>query len=559
MTSTDVNCCTDFYRAVYVGSLDDLYEILGKTERKIMSNLAQSYNEMGETPLLVAINKRHPFVVQFLVDILEIDISQVGRFSWKDSNYLNIPPLFAAIISDQMSITNYLIETKKDAVNLDLFMKGSTTTRLDKINVLELIGAAYILHGVRDSHLRGLIYWEKAEILGQHVIVDGSSISKTFISYLIVFFIMENSLDAMTLEEAEEKTKNRLIIQQALYVGQQVLERLLLFPNIYIISKISKFMTNSDLNSRFRTHEDLENLSNISIYVLKQLNKWWENDSASCVSMETWDVNKEALNYCWGSIRLLHKDITSNSTLLFPNFMFVFSFASEHLNRVHAKYWPANQKDRDDALYEMTKIVCHISVSIMHVLPQLSSKESKQFKTSLARYIHLYEEWETDKPYVFHRACNLPYLVGQKTNYEQVIQLFLEAGADPNAVNADGNTPLQCLLPKNEFQYWLTNPWDSPNEKDVPIIRSNFIASVRVLLDAGSHVDQSNRRGETILELLKRNRKMQQSFKAPFDPFLESVIDSVLPLTCYCAQSIRKNNIPIVKLPPTLQLFVRRH
>jgi hypothetical protein len=115
------------------------------------------------------------------VDILEIDISQVGRFSWKDSNYLNIPPLFAAIISDQISMTNYLIETKKVAVNLDLFMKDSTTTSLDKINVLELIGAGYILHGVCDSHLRGLIYWEKAEIFGQHVIVDGSSISKTFI------------------------------------------------------------------------------------------------------------------------------------------------------------------------------------------------------------------------------------------------------------------------------------------------------------------------------------------------------------------------------------------
>lgn len=372
---------------------------------------------------------------------------------------------------------------------------------------------------------------------------------------------MENSLDAMTLEEAEEKTKNRLIIQQALYVGQRVLERLLLFPNIYIISNISKyswtFMTNSDLNSIFRTYDELENASNISIYVLKQLNIWWENNSASYVSMETWDVNKEALNHCWSSVRLLHKHITSN--MLFPNFMFVFSFASEHLNRVHAKYWPTNQKDRADALYQLTKIVCHIAVSIIRMLPQLGSKESKQFKTSLAHYIHLYEEWETDKPYVFHRACDLLYLVGQKSNYEQVIQLFLEAGADPNALNADGNTPLHCLLPKNEFQYWLTNPWDNPNEKDVPIIRSNFIASVRVLLDAGSHVDQSNRRGETILELLKRNRKMQQSFKAPFDPFLESVIDSVLPLTCYCAQSIRKNNIPIVKLPPTLQLFVRRH
>ena len=365
----------------------------------------------------------------------------------------------------------------------------------------------------------------------------------------------------MTLEEAAHISKCKLVIKQALFVSRRILKELRLFPNIYIISNFSKswMFFASDLHSRFRSFDELPSASSISMYILKQLNNWWGKNSASDVSTEAWDVNKEALNRCWIKIGY-QKEITPNSTSLFQNFMFIFSFACEHLKRIHTSYWPTHQKDRTESLYETTNIVCDISISIMRMLSQLSSRESKRFKQSLAHYIHLYEEWETDKPNLFHRACRLVCLVAQKEpNYAEVIQLFLESGANPNAVDADGNIPLHCLLPKNEFEYWLTNPWDNPNEKDVPIIRSNFISSVHILLGAGSHVDQSNRRGETVMELLKRNRKMQQSFKAPFDPHLQSVINGVLPLSCYCAKSIRKSNIPIVKLPPTLQLLVRRH
>lgn len=171
----------EFFCAVSVGSLDDLNKIIGKIGGEMIFNLAQSYNEMGETPLLVAISNRHLNVVQFLVGVLEIDISQEGRFSWKDLNYLKIPPLFAAIISDQMSIIHYLIETKKVAVNLDLFLSDSSTHHItelfrNKIDVLELIGAAYILHGDRESCLCGLSYWEKSESFVP-VPVDGRSIS----------------------------------------------------------------------------------------------------------------------------------------------------------------------------------------------------------------------------------------------------------------------------------------------------------------------------------------------------------------------------------------------
>ena len=131
----------------------------------------------------MAINKRHLHVVTFLVDVLDIDISQVGRFSWKGLNYLNIPPLFAAIISDQMSIIKYLIETRKVAVNLDSFMKDSITV-LFKMNILELIGAAYILHAERGCRLRGLSYWKKAESLG-HLKIGDISISTRILKCVI--------------------------------------------------------------------------------------------------------------------------------------------------------------------------------------------------------------------------------------------------------------------------------------------------------------------------------------------------------------------------------------
>jgi hypothetical protein len=350
-------------------------------------------------------------------------------------------------------------------------------------------------------------------------------------------------LSLETMEEAEQiPTKDELIIQRALIVCELVLRQLRLFPNIYILSNFIK-------------HSWMSWIS-----VLQQLNIWWEN-SASFVSAEAWNFNKTALDHCLSSIRHEQNDFPASTSCILKKLTFVFSFASEHLIRIHSMYWPTNQKDRADNIHDTTKIVCILSVSIMRMLSQVSFQDGERFKQNLARYIHIYEEWETDKPNLFHRACNLFYVVEQKEpDYQQVIRLFLEAGANPNAIDADGNIPLHCLLPKNDFEYWLTNPWDNPNENDnIPVIRSNFIESVRVLLDAGSHVDQSNRRRESVLELLKRNRKKQQSFKASFDSRLDDVIHSVLPLTCYCAQSIQKNNIPVENLPPTLQLFVRNH
>lgn len=86
-----------------IGSEFELREILDAEGRKITINAAESYNEQGETPLLVAMRRKHFDAVKFLVTDLKVDvIGQNGRFSWKGIDCSEVPPLFAAIISGKI-------------------------------------------------------------------------------------------------------------------------------------------------------------------------------------------------------------------------------------------------------------------------------------------------------------------------------------------------------------------------------------------------------------------------------------------------------------------------
>lgn len=84
MASAKTNSNQHFFQAVANCSVDDLRKILDMEGLESTTKLAQSYNETGETPLLVAIGQQHClqhfFVMKFLVDLLNVDISQTGRF-----------------------------------------------------------------------------------------------------------------------------------------------------------------------------------------------------------------------------------------------------------------------------------------------------------------------------------------------------------------------------------------------------------------------------------------------------------------------------------------------
>ena len=112
-----------------------------------------------------------------------------------------------------------------------------------------------------------------------------------------------------------------------------------------------------------------------------------------------------------------------------------------------------------------------------------------------------------------------------------VIQLLLETGADPNAVDIYGNTPLHLLALNCELE--------------------DRTAVAQLLLDAGCHFDQVNANGETALSLSKKPQGAQ------VHPFVEIVPS----LFCCCAQVIAKHKIPFKheEIPTAVQSDVELH
>jgi hypothetical protein len=130
-----------------------------------------------------------------------------------------------------------------------------------------------------------------------------------------------------------------------------------------------------------------------------------------------------------------------------------------------------------------------------------------------------------------------PYYV----NVTPILQFFLDAGVDPNATDHNGQAPIHILAQHSEI-------------KGVPIM-------LKALLNAGAHIDQATPDGKTIGSIL--NEQQLQLHLPSFHPF-ESMSDNplnvVLPLTCYCAQFIRRNGIPYQdQLPARLKKFVSIH
>jgi hypothetical protein len=87
------------------------------------------------------------------------------------------------------------------------------------------------------------------------------------------------------------------------------------------------------------------------------------------------------------------------------------------------------------------------------------------------------------------------------------------------------------------------------------------VALFQALVNAGTHLDMATDEGNTILSVLKKNlmRPNQRSLIVP--PYYESVLNTVFPLKCYCAQVIRRHGIQFDedRLPIHLQEFVSQH
>ena len=94
--------------------------------------------------------------------------------------------------------------------------------------------------------------------------------------------------------------------------------------------------------------------------------------------------------------------------------------------------------------------------------------------------------------------------------------------------------------------------WNSP---------ANVVEVADLLMDAGCHLNQPDANGVTPPTFSGIASPAFCGWNTGHAPNLEDLIHNVvLPLTCYCAQTIRKHKIPFKKrIPPVVESFVERH
>jgi ankyrin repeat protein len=110
----------------------------------------------------------------------------------------------------------------------------------------------------------------------------------------------------------------------------------------------------------------------------------------------------------------------------------------------------------------------------------------------------------------------------------RTVRTLLQCGADVNAIDTTGNTPLHVLASNSSIC-------------DETILQ--------LLCNAGAHLDYTNALGETPIDTAL-NSNTNQLLKTKTE----------LSLKCLCARLIQKNRIPFHETVPTLLIkFVERH
>lgn len=445
---------------------------------EVTAKFTVSFNELGETPLLVAIKAKHLHVdvAKYLVkEFQDGVIIQNGQFFWKQQYYYDIPPIFIAKEDDQ------------PAIGLTSIM-ASFNTRLDKINGLKLIGTVFILHGSEAAYRFGFPRWLQATRFREPTHEAESTIAKrpndnrhgarrAIGSDLMEFETMEQ----LNHTPAFQPNYGYLILQ-AFLVNQCILTQ---------ISLISELLAAhwQDFAMKNWYQGQYGRVVTISLIVLElfQANQWCSDEYLQANGI----VNRTLIDILVDSFRMLQREIGSEG-LSFTNLKAALSYTCYRpcyrlqieLQDVDINYVPDEKLTIEVTANHNLEII----MILAEMLPQLTRKESQEFKECLKDYI------SRDDRCGFKQQSIQRKLRTFSGVSENVVRLLLEVGAAPNVVDLNGDTALE----------------------------------------------QANHCGKSVVEYLKSSKFNQNS-----DSELQSMIDVVFPLDCCSARVIRQHRIDL--------------
>jgi hypothetical protein len=175
------------------------------------------------------------------------------------------------------------------------------------------------------------------------------------------------------------------------------------------------------------------------------------------------------------------------------------------------------------------------------ISPQMTNEEKQKLEEYYSSYIRqLFTERTAT---VLNVALTFYSFYQGKHLYLDTLKQILQLGADPNAIDEKGRSPLHILADKQTY------------------CMDEYEPMFQILLDAGSHLDMATDDGDTVVSIMKTNAIECQRLGLVVHPYYKSLINTVFPLTCYAARVIRRHGIPFDedRLPSTLQEFVSRH
>jgi hypothetical protein len=128
----------------------------------------------------------------------------------------------------------------------------------------------------------------------------------------------------------------------------------------------------------------------------------------------------------------------------------------------------------------------------------------------------------------------------------KLVKLSLKLGADPNIIDQYDKTLLHRL---------------AADYRRLP----EHLPLFKALVDARGHLDMATFNGDTVLDILQQSLQYVQANSQilGYSPprYYVSLLNTVLPLSCYCARVIREHGIPFDgrRLPLRLEEFKSRH
>lgn len=532
-------------------------------------------NEQGETLLILAIKRKRFNVIDLLVKKLRECVRDKKCRSLCLSTFCQIQTNDQVSIVEVMEclIDPWLLEPRKDEPLWLEFLwnctKSSSIARQEKIDALELIGSAFLFIQVKSPSKEmwaphhGLQCWKEAMDLryspGDLAIPKTPYVFTTMAAKAFV----DNS-EVLTLEELELLEQESSIYGsppswglassqwkfylrvQALLVNQRIVSQVNNGPYYFHLIHLIRY--GWDCNSHRHEHIRAYNICLLIFEQAKSFNSTTSSPKCIDIFVET----LELMLRCFERMGEQPAESPERQELTPLNVMEAIKCCTVLANLLPVPL--VNDKDHN-RLHRANMDAYDFVLQLLKYFPHLNKEENKQFEEYLSRFVHL--DVHRGSHSLLHGAINRCMWI-YESDFQRVIDLLLKLDVDPNATDRHGKTPLHLLAEKwNETRF---STYGNSAAFASLFISESLSMVFQSLVDVGGHLDQATPEGQTVISLLKIQRTKYTHQDCHFDSYMESVINTVLPLSCYCAQSLRQHGFPLDnRFPPSVKSFILRH